>query len=123
MVSCTIKPKRPLLHILKISIQHKGVTCLIRKTRHRLNTTIPGRSLKKRGCSPLRTRQLCLKSNHPRTRRVVNKARHDDGYYIAASPLLRSRACWRRYTEEGTARCERYFLEMPVLVKALSQRD
>lgn len=26
-----------------------------------------------------------------------NKASHGDGYYIAAAPPFRSRACWRRY--------------------------
>lgn len=34
---------------------------------------------------------------------MANKARHGDGYYIAASPTFRSRACWLALTNKGTA--------------------
>jgi len=27
---------------------------------------------------------------------AYNKARHGDGFFVAASPSLQSRACWRR---------------------------
>jgi len=30
-----------------------------------------------------------------------NKARHGDVFFVAASPSLQSRACWRRYVLGG----------------------
>src|SRR5690606_39048452 len=52
---------------------------------------------------------------------ALNKALLPDNF-STASRLQNCRKALR-YTEEGTARGERYFLEMPVLVKALSQKD